>query len=120
MGRYYSGDINGKFMFAVQSTYAGERFGATEQESYLIEYSVNREQYDKIEKELEDILKTGSVDKVNKMFDEHNSYNDERMKEYNVSIADLKQYADYRLGLKMKEWFDKHTDLDTLYYQAEL
>ena len=53
MGRYYSGDINGKFMFAVQSSDAGERFGATEQESYFIEYSVNREQYDKIEKELE-------------------------------------------------------------------
>jgi len=120
MGRYYSGDINGKFMFAVQPSDAGERFGATEQETYLIEYSVNREQYDKIEKELESILKTGSVDKVNKMFDDHNSYNDETMKEYNVSSNDLKQYADYRLGLKMKEWFDKHTDLDTLYYQAEL
>mgnify|MGYP003115139610 FL=1 len=113
MGRYYSGDINGKFMFAVQPSDAGERFGATEQESYFIEYSVNREQYDKI-------LKTGSVDKVNKMFDDHNSYNDETMKEYNVSDKDLKQYADYRLGLKMKEWFDKHTDLDTLYYSAEL
>ena len=37
MGRYYSGDINGKFMFAVQPSDAGERFGATEQESYFIE-----------------------------------------------------------------------------------
>ena len=120
MGRYYSGDINGKFMFAVQRTDAGTRFGATEQEAYIVEYAVNREQYNRIQKELESILKTGSVDRVNKMFDEHNSYNNERMKEYNVTDSDLEQYADYVLGSKMKDWFDKNTDLDTLYYTAEL
>ncbi len=27
MGRYYSGDIEGKFWFAVQSSYAADRFG---------------------------------------------------------------------------------------------
>ena len=33
MGRYYNGDVNGKFMFAVQSSNAHERFGAEEMET---------------------------------------------------------------------------------------
>ena len=32
MGRYYSGDIEGKFWFGVQSSTDGEFFGAEEQE----------------------------------------------------------------------------------------
>lgn len=32
MGRYYSGDIEGKFWFGVQSSHDGEFFGAIEQE----------------------------------------------------------------------------------------
>ena len=35
MGRYYSGDIEGKFMFAIQSSDAPERFGAVENQNYI-------------------------------------------------------------------------------------
>ena len=30
MGRYYNGDVEGKFMFAIQGSDAHERFGAVE------------------------------------------------------------------------------------------
>ena len=43
MGRYYSGDVDGKFMFAIQSSDAHERFGAEEQESGFVEYWIGRE-----------------------------------------------------------------------------
>lgn len=39
MGRYYSGDINGKFAFAVQDSDAADRFGMTgSQPAYLCYY----------------------------------------------------------------------------------
>ena len=38
MGRYYSGDINGKFWFALQSSNAPSRFGGYENEPNYINY----------------------------------------------------------------------------------
>ena len=38
MGRYYNGDIEGKFMFGVQCSTSGERFGAQEVASNWIDY----------------------------------------------------------------------------------
>ena len=35
MGRYYTGDIEGKFCFAVQSSYAADRFGFEGTPSYI-------------------------------------------------------------------------------------
>ena len=40
MGRYYSGDIEGKFWFGVQSSDDGEFFGARELEPNYITYIV--------------------------------------------------------------------------------
>ena len=55
MGRYYYGDIQGKFMFAVQPSNAGERFGAQEEEA-MVPYFVNRKFYDHIVEELEMLI----------------------------------------------------------------
>ena len=41
MGRYYSGDIEGKFWFAVQSSDDAAQFGALEGESCYIPYYVD-------------------------------------------------------------------------------
>ena len=38
MGRYYNGDIEGKFMFAVQSSNDADFFGVQGQEAYLHYY----------------------------------------------------------------------------------
>lgn len=118
MGRYYYGDIEGKFMFAVQSSNAGERFGAQEEES-TIPYFVHRDFYDRIVEELESIEKSGSVDRVNKMFTYEMGYDDDTLKQYGVSKDDLKEFADYRLGMNMKEWFDANPDDEWLRYEAE-
>jgi len=45
MGRYYDGDIEGKFWFAVQNSDDGEHFGAEEQGSNYIEYYLSRETF---------------------------------------------------------------------------
>ena len=49
MGRYYDGDIEGKFWFATQDSNDGEFFGATEQDSNYIEYYVDREEFEEID-----------------------------------------------------------------------
>jgi len=46
MGRYYEGDIDGKFWFAIQDSCDGEFFGAEQQESNWIDYCVDRESFE--------------------------------------------------------------------------
>ena len=48
MGRYYSGDIEGKFWFAVQSSDDGEFFGSEEQTSNQIEYYLDRQTWEDV------------------------------------------------------------------------
>lgn len=120
MGRYYSGDIEGKFMFAVQPSDAGEKFGAYELDRSYIDYAVNRESYDYIVEKLKNIESTGSVERVTAMFEkEKRGYNDSIMEENGVTQEDLSLYADWVLGSKMKKWFDEN-DSDDLYFTAEI
>ena len=119
MGRYYNGDVNGKFMFAVQSSNAHERFGAIEHGSEYVDYHISRDKYDDIVQELDSIDK-GSIERVDKMFEESPLYNDEIMKQYNVSSKDLSEYADYRLGEQVKNYFDDNPDEEDCNFTAEL
>lgn len=57
MGRYYDGDIEGKFWFAVQSSTDGEQFGAYEIEPAEIQYGVDEDSLDTCEKRLNEIVK---------------------------------------------------------------
>ena len=41
MGRYYQGDIEGKFWFGVQTSDDGEFFGAKESASNIIDYEIS-------------------------------------------------------------------------------
>ena len=61
MGRYYDGDINGKFMFAVQSSSAADRFGSEGHNNYL-EYYFDEEHLPTIKEELS-ILGTPTYNK---------------------------------------------------------
>ena len=61
MGRYYTGDIEGKFWFGIQSSTAGERFGAYETHNN-IDYQAEdletaEEKIKNIENKLQDKIK---------------------------------------------------------------
>ena len=126
MGRYYNGDIDGKFWFAVQPSNAGERFGAKEISPYYIEYEIDREDsYNDIVKELESIESNGAIKKVDDMFKKlqllkTDGYDDDTLKQYGVKEKDIEEYADYELGKQIKNWFDDNPDRDVLSFQAEL
>jgi len=124
MGRYYNGDIEGKFLFAVQSSNAGERFGAVEEDWPYTPYIVYRESYSEIQQELDDIVSTGSVKKVDDFFEElaqkGRGYNDSDLEEAGILKDDMSQWADHRLGKQIKDWFDNNPDEDELRFEAEL
>lgn len=120
MGRYYNGDVEGKFMFAVQDSNAHERFGAVELESYYVDYVVYRDNYAEICAELDAIKHKGHIDKVEKMFSKENGWNDEILARYNVTLEDLSEYADHKLGMQLKEFFDNHPHADECRFEAEL
>lgn len=100
MGRYYNGDIEGKFMFAVQSSNAADRFGCTGYNNYIT-YYFDEEHLPTIKKELESMQDT--FDKVSKFFENRESWTSQEQEEAGVSSQEMRDYADYRLGLKIKE-----------------
>jgi hypothetical protein len=125
MGRYYNGDIEGKFWFAVQHSTCGEQFGAIEVEPDYIPYCIKDskialERLIEIRKELGDKLKL-FVD----FFKTNNGYNDGMLIKYfenqgfEFKEEDLRLYADYTFGEQVVEYFKKNEDLE-LYYDAEL
>ena len=111
MGRYYSGDIEGKFWFAVQSSDAADRFGVTGNEPQeLYYYFCKEEDFPKVKEEIEKIKNTlgNYKEKIDNFFETKSSYTDEELaKHLNVNIEDaklkLKDYADLELGIKIRD-----------------
>lgn len=119
MGRYYNGDIDGKFMFAVQSSDAADRFGKTGYNNYL-EYYFDEDQIPTIKQELK-ILKP-NFEKVNKFFEElekegRHGYNKEDTEKANISDQEMSDFADYRLG---KQIYDCIKEQGSCSFSAEL
>jgi adenine-specific DNA methylase len=96
MGRYYSGDIEGKFMFAVQKSTAADRFGSTHSEPSYVEYFFSEEHIETIEKEL--LLLKENYEKVVLFFESREGYTDEDLEKNGIVKAELSDYADYVLG----------------------
>jgi len=117
MGRYYFGDIEGKFMFAVQSSNAADRFGSVGQSPDIIEYYFGNEHLPKINEELEKLK--DAHEKVTKFFESigNGGYNDEMAAEYGLTKQDLSDYADYNLGKNIKDCLEENGDC---FFSAEL
>lgn len=118
MGRYYYGDIDGKFWFGVQSSEAPLRFGAEEREVWYYDEDEEQEVLDdcnveyildnveKVNSELSNIENYLGIDKIKKMEDFFNSiysYSDKMLQENDIAEEELVEYADYTLGKKILE-----------------
>jgi hypothetical protein len=114
MGRWYNGDIEGKFMFAVQSSDAADRFGSTGTNNYL-DYYFDSEHLETIDEELEELKE--DFDKVIKFFKVNESYTKETLEKAGVTNKELENYADYLLGEKIKKCIIENGDCQ---FQAEL
>lgn len=105
MGRYYSGDINGKFWFALQSSDAASRFGGQSYSPDYITYSFSDEDLKGVEREINDILnKLGNKKEIlEDFFSKNASYTDKNIEDLGVSRDDLSDYADLGLGIKIRD-----------------
>jgi len=116
MGRYYNGDIEGKFWFAVQSSNAPARFGAQEYEPSYINYYFDEEKLEEVNEELIKIHinMQGNIEKLDEFFAQTNGYNTQMIIDfyqtrYNETINEeevkdmLVEYADYELGMKIAD-----------------
>lgn len=119
MGRYYVGDINGKFWFALQSSDAASRFGGYEHSPSVIEYSFYKDEHlDGIENEIKAIEdKLGEkLSVVEKFFEDNNGYNAEMIKPY-FTTDELRDYADLLLGREIRDCVKEHGECN---FDAEL
>ena len=123
MGRYYSGDIEGKFWFAVQSSNAADKFGSIGYESNYLEYYFNEEHLPKVQEELkkiEDVVYLEKIKKLDEFFNKINGYNDHILEEHGIlSIWNehKSDYADYILGKQIEKCLLENKECN---FQAEL
>ena len=129
MGRYYHGDIEGKFMFGVQSSSDADFFGVEGQASYL-NYYYSKEDLPKVEvgiKECEGVL-WEYLKHIDQFFKEKDSYNNEQLSKYlteklgkdvteNNVAFNLEWYARLELGREIRDCIKEN---DQCYFEAEL
>lgn len=109
MGRYYYGDIEGKFWFAVQPSDAADRFGVTGTRPDYIEYVFEEGDLPGVQKELTNIenILGDKLAKLDEFFKKQTYYNDQELQELlglskkETRIA-LRYYADYGLGKQIE------------------
>jgi hypothetical protein len=119
MGRYYSGDIEGKFWFAVQGSDVGERFGCVIQEQACIDYYIGEDQKDEIINELKAIEeKLGDeLKKFHDFFNKNNGYSNQMLIDAGLDITLLEDYADYGFGQKLLKCVEENGECN---FSAEL
>ena len=105
MGRFYNGDIEGKFWFAVQDSDAADRFGVEGEEPNYITYYFDEDNLEDVEAEIKNI-EEGLGDKLGileKFFEENNGYNDEMLEKIGITKDELREYADLGLGKQIRD-----------------
>jgi len=100
MGRYYSGDIEGKFFFAIQSSDAGDSFGVIGQAPATLIYSFGSEDLENIEMELKKIIHNlGSKSfKIRKFYS--NNFNCDQLKK-EINYNNLSEFGDLKIGFQI-------------------
>lgn len=124
MGRYYRGDIEGKFMFAVQSSNAADRFGVKGTVPNHLEYFFDSGDLESVNKELkkiEDYL-GHYLGLFDAFFKKNPIYRIEDLaQEYDLEVPKARslliQYADYHLGIEIRDCIIKEGSCQ---FEAEL
>jgi hypothetical protein len=131
MGRYYSGDIEGKFWFAVQDSDDAENFGAVERDDRIDYYIPNEAKDGEVKDGIKECLdELGEFkERLDKFFEKTNLYNDRTAAEFWKDEYDevLKPemfnsmiviYARLSLGRKIEAFFKENPE-DDCYFEAD-
>lgn len=105
MGRYYQGDIEGKFWFALQSSVAADRFGVPHCEPSYVTYYYQEQDLDGVEKEINNITESlgDKLKVIEDFFKGKGGYNDEMLAEAGITKDELREYADLGLGIQIRD-----------------
>lgn len=106
MGRYFFGDIEGKFWFGIQSSDAATRFSASaECEQSHIDYYFDEDHLQEVQDELKSIEDSlgDNLQKIEDFFSGKDSYRDEELSKIGITNRMLGDYADYKLGKKIEQ-----------------
>jgi hypothetical protein len=116
MGRYYFGDIDGKFAFAIQSSNAADRFGVHGEQSTL-SYYFDSDNLDSIEEELRNIIiKLGDrFFEVRRFY--HGFLNSDEREKPEITDDELREFYDFELGLKIRRCIKLN---GSCHFEAEL
>ena len=119
MGRYYTGDIEGKFWFAVQSSTAADRFGFSHYEPNYVQYSFDENHLEECEAEIQRILdKLGNKKQVlDNFFAKSFGYTDNDIEDLGITKDELSDYADLGLGIKIRDCIVKNGECN---FDAEI
>jgi hypothetical protein len=119
MGRYYSGDIEGKFWFAVQSSNCADRFGSIGNEDFYIKYYFDTQHLSGVKKEIQNLEQFlgDKKEKLDRFFAERNGYTDSELKEIGISKQELSEYADLLMGYEIRNSIE---DTGACSFTAEL
>lgn len=105
MGRYYSGDIEGKFWFGVQSSTAADRFGVSHQEPNYVDYYYEENDLPKVEAEIARIIEElgDKLQAIEDFFNSTNGYTDKQLEDAGITGNALSEYADLQLGIQIRD-----------------
>jgi len=123
MGRYYNGDIEGKFWFGVQNSNDASFFGGEEYEPNYVEYQFSTDDMPTIKEGLKTCKKELGdwLQNMDKFFKEVNGYNDQIIEEHGYNAQEfnskLEWYARYHLGKKI---YDCVKEKGECTFEAEL
>ena len=105
MGRYYSGDIEGKFWFALQSSDCADRFGVSGEQPNVLNYYFGEDDLEAVEEEIANIEESlgDKIKVIDEFFERNNGYNDKMLSEAGITTEELREYADLGLGKKIRD-----------------
>lgn len=105
MGRYYSGDIEGKFWFGLQASDSADRFGVSGVQPNILEYYYDESDLPIVEQEIADIEENlgDKLKVIEDFFATNNGYNDKMLQEVGITEQELSEYADLGLGKKIRD-----------------
>ena len=110
MGRYISGDIEGKCWFAVQNSDFMDRFGSSFYEPSYICYNYSEDDLESMREEFKAIEESmgDQMQKYDDFFNESRGYNDQILAEAGLDIIHLSDYADYTFAKKVEAYILEH------------
>lgn len=105
MGRYYNGDIEGKFWFALQLSDCADRFGVSGTQPEVLNYYFGESDLEAVEEEISKIEQSlgDKIKVIDEFFENNNGYNDKMLSEANITQVELRDYADLGMGIKIRD-----------------